>query len=159
MTNTTRTGAFSLIELVIVLAILGILAVVAASRVLDIKSDSQINATMTEANRLNRLAMIARERLGRWPNDASNGVVPTDLRSVLFPTSFRATPIGGQWDWNGPGTTVPHWGIAVHFTSSRAEPIGEYSKLDAKFDDGNASTGKIRRFVSGSRVSWCFLVQ
>jgi prepilin-type N-terminal cleavage/methylation domain-containing protein len=159
MTYTTRTGAFSLIELVIVLAILGILAVVAASRVLDIKSDSQINTTMTEANRLNRLAMIARERLGRWPNDAMNGTVPADLRPVLFATTFRTTPSGGEWDWNGPGTTIPHWGMAVHFATSSAEPSGQYAKLDAKFDDGNASTGKIRRFVSGNRVSWCFLVQ
>lgn len=159
MNQTGQPAGFSLIELVIVLAIVGILAVVAAGRVLDIKSDSQINATMTEANRLNRLAMIARERLGRWPNDANQGVVPTDLRSVLFPNSFLTTPIGGQWDWNGPGTTIPHFGMAVYFTSTTAEPRGQYTKLDTKFDDGNAATGKIRRHLSGSKVSWCFLVE
>ncbi|MBL8890102.1 MAG: type II secretion system protein [Planctomycetaceae bacterium] len=159
MRQTGRSSGVSLIELVVVVTIIAILATVAASRVIDIRSDAQINATFSEANRLNRLAMTARALIGRLPNDVNQGVVPSELRPALFASSFSSpTPAGGLWDWNGPGTTMPHLGMSIFFTSTTAEPAGMYAKLDAKFDDGSANSGKIRRHVAGSRVLWCFLI-
>ncbi len=153
-------AGFSLIELVIVLAIMGILAAVAGSRIVNARNDAQINAAVTEANRLNRLAMIAQQLNGKLPNDVNQGVVPTELRPPLFANSFQsATPVGGLWDWNGPGTSIPHLGMSIYFPSTSAEPSGMYARLDAKFDDGNAATGKIRRHVISGKVLWCFLVQ
>lgn len=160
MTPSQRPAGFSLIELVIVLLIVGILAVVASSRVMNIRDDARINAVATEANRLNRLAMVASAQLGRLPNDVNQGVVPIELRPPLFTNSFSsATPAGGLWDWNGPGTTVPYLGMSVNYASASDEPSGLYAQLDTKFDDGNAGTGKIRRHVLGSRPVWCFLIQ
>lgn len=160
MNHTGRPAGFSLIELVIVLAIMGILAAVAGSRIVNARTDAQINVTVTEANRLNRLAMVAQQLNGKLPDDVNQGLVPTELRPPLFANSFQlATPVGGLWDWNGPGTTIPHMGMSIYFLSTSAEPSGIYSRLDTKFDDANAATGKIRRHVTGGKVFWCFLIQ
>lgn len=158
MNHSGQPSGFSLTELVIVMAIMGILAAMAASRVVEIREESQINAAVSEANRLNQLAMTARAIIGRWPNDASHGVVPVELRSVLFEDSFKSgTPIGGLWDWNGEGRSTP-MGFAINFATTRAEPVGTYAKIDGRFDDGNPETGKIQRRDLG-RIFWCFLVE
>lgn len=160
MNQTGRPTGFSLIELVIVLLIVGILAVVASSRVLDIRNDARINATVTEANRFNRLAMTARALNGQLPNDVVHSVVPTELRSALFANSFSsATPVGGRWDWNGPGSSIPHFGMSIRYGTTAEEPPGLYTRLDSKFDDGNEAAGKIRRQAGGGVVFWCFLIQ
>ncbi|MBL8890103.1 MAG: type II secretion system protein [Planctomycetaceae bacterium] len=151
---------FSLIELVIVLLIVGILAVVASSRVLNIRTNAQLNAIVTEANRLNRLAMIAQQLNGRLPANTNGQVVPTELQPPLYAHSFQArNPVGALWDWNGPGTSLPVYGISCVFDSTSAEPSGLYTQLDSKFDDGNAATGKIRRQILSSKPYWCFSVQ
>lgn len=160
MTPLKRPTGFSLIELVIVLLIVGILAVVASSRVLNIRNDARLNAVVTEANRLNRLAMIAQQLNGRLPNNTTGTTVPTELQPPLYANSFQAAnPVGAFWDWNGTGSSLPVLGMSCFFSSTSAEPSGLYSQLDTKFDDGNALTGKIRRHVLSSQPYWCFSVQ
>lgn len=50
-------------------------------------------------------------------------------------------------------------GISCFFQSTSAEPLGLYSKLDTKYDDGNAATGKIRRHVLSGKPYWCFSIE
>lgn len=121
---------------------MGILAAMAAGRVVEIRTESQINAAVSAANCLNQRAMTARAIIGRWPNDASHGAVPVELRSVLFEDSFKlGTPIGGLGDWNGEGRSTP-MGFAINFATTRAEPVGKYAKIDGRYDDGNPQPEK-----------------
>ncbi len=160
MRQLVRPAGFSLIELVIVLLIIGILTAVVGSRAMNIRSDAQINAMVTEANRLNRLAMIASQINGKWPANVGERVVPAELQPPLYANSFQANnSVGAGWDWNGTGTSLPVMGISCFFQSTSAEPRGLYSKLDTKYDDGNAATGKIRRHVLSGKPYWCFSVE
>jgi type IV pilus assembly protein PilA len=158
MKTSGQTTGFSLIELVIVLMIMAILAVIAIGRVVNVRADAQANLTAREANRLNRIAMTARQSLGRWPNDAQHGIVPGDMASFFPPNAFKGgTPVGGLWDWNGPNGSLPV-GISVNFQHQTDEPAGIYDLIDQRFDDGDRTTGKIRRIFNG-RLFWCFLVE
>jgi len=160
MNHGGRPAGFSLVELVIVLLIIGILAVVASGRVLNIRNEAQINALLTEGNRLNRLALIAQQLNGKLPNNTNERIVPSELQPPLFANSFQATNgLGAYWDWNGPGTSLPVMGMSCLWDSTSVEPRRIYTQMEAKYDDKSETTGKIRRHVLSGRPFWCFSVE
>ncbi len=149
--------AFSLVELVIVVVILGILTAVAAPRFFDSSQDARINATVEMAHRINRCAIIYQGQGGTWPLDATDRVLPPELSSFFDAGWFsQPTPIGGFWDWNGNGSIIPHKGISVIYLAGVDVPIYTWLKLDTRFDDGNLASGTIRRFTFDGKTAFCF---
>lgn len=149
--------AFSLVELVIVVVILGVLTAVAAPRFFNSSRDAKINATVEMAQRINRCAMIYHGQTGTWPRDRFDRVIPPELKPFLDAGWFsQQTPIGGAWDWNGDGSIIPHKGISVIYLSGMDIPADLWDQLDTRFDDGNLNSGEIRRHKFDGKTAFCF---
>ncbi|MEM8733790.1 MAG: hypothetical protein AAGG44_06200 [Planctomycetota bacterium] len=57
---------------------------------------------------------------------------------------FARTPLGGTYDWNGPGTSIGHLGISIRFPNRNDVPLSELQQIDAEIDDGDLSDGSLR---------------
>jgi prepilin-type N-terminal cleavage/methylation domain-containing protein len=151
---------FSLVEIVIVLAIMAVLVAVAAVRAMSNTDEARANSLIAQVRRLNDAARVARQLNGRWPADVFNSIVPADMATLLHPNGLRApTPAGGNWDWNGPGGDITHIGFSVRCATLADEPPNLLQLIENKFDDANVNTGWIRRVISSGRPFWCFRVE
>lgn len=151
---------FSLVEIVVVLAITAVLVAIAAVRAMGNSAEARANSLMVQVRRLNEAARVARQLHHRWPADVHNSVVPADMAKLLQPNGLRApTPVGGNWDWNGPGGPTPHIGFLVRFATMADERTEILQIVENKFDDGSGDTGRIRRIISSGRPFWCFRVE
>lgn len=97
----TRRGGFTLVELVVVVLILGILAAIAAPKIInnsDKASDSSIAATLAAIR--DAIELYKAERNGKLPT-AADGTAPTvtDFKNALDPylrgTGFPIVKVGG----------------------------------------------------------------
>lgn len=139
--------AFSLVELVVVVLVLGVIAAMAASRVANHGADAQIRTTAAQIRLIEEAAQIYLAREGDWPRDTTPGKFPVDFTGLLSPGLFeRPTPMGGVWDWN----SEDRWGDVYAGISIRF-PVGEFPEdqcrqLDAEIDDGDLNTGRVQRY-------------
>jgi type II secretory pathway pseudopilin PulG len=160
MNSKRQNMGVSLVEIVVVLAIMAVLVAVAAVRAVGNSTDARLNSLMTQVKRLNDAARVARQIQGHWPADVNNSEVPPELATLLHANALRvATPVGGNWDWNGPGASFSHYGFSVRFATMADEPPDLFARLENQFDDGNSNQGRIRRVISSGRPFWCFPVE
>lgn len=137
----TQSG-FSLIELIIVVIILGVIAAIAVPRLSNAASNSRYNA----AHQGFRNIAVAMDTYYMdnlsYPPNTHVGVFPTEMDGYLHPTAFtKPSPIGGGWDWNGPGSGINTYGtnLSIHRTT-----VAERIQMERRFDDRNSGTGVYR---------------
>ena len=140
------TGAFTLVEIMIVVVIIGLLATMAVAAFSRIREKSENSRVMNDL----RVFAAAFEQYalehGEWPPDVNPGVFPVEMTGLIKDGAFTALlPGGGHYDWDngsiGPAADINLFGI----TWSDARLI----KLDQLIDDGNLNTGRFRRGSGG----------
>ena len=152
-------SAFSMIELIVVITVIGILAAMVVPRFVSAQSESSVAATAQDLRALsNALAMYHAEH-NQYPRD----VYPQVLIGVLSPyfkseNPFeKGVPIGGVYDYEGP----PNWSpvqISIRQSGNSRYSDVDASALDEYMDDGNPETGAIRLDTrSGERIAYYFL--
>jgi prepilin-type N-terminal cleavage/methylation domain-containing protein len=135
---------FTMVELVVVILVIAIISSIALVRMTGTSDTAKINATITHAQMINNIAEMRKAELGRWPNDVNSGVFPSDFGNRVRRDAFvNETPLGGQWDWNGPGTSLPYFGISIKFSIGDPVPTALIQQLDQIYDDNDLTTGKI----------------
>jgi len=153
--NVGRVDAFSLVELMIVVTIIGFLAVIAIPMVMESRRRAQ------DTDFINDLRLLTGQvfdyhgfERGDFPSDAAPGVEPVGVADSLpkrFAWSER-TAIGGYWDWERApfrGQTVHGFcyaGVAVYQPERTTE---EMRDIDSRIDDGNLDAGMFRRTPTG----------
>lgn len=130
----------TVIELVIVVMILGIFAGVVTPRMVRVADQASNEATVTQVLQIFQAAEIYKATNGDWPINSANRTFPSEFDGILEEKLFTTpTPVGGYYDWNGPGTGMPSYGIAIKPDNAKSE-----TQIDAAADDGDLSTGWIR---------------
>lgn len=137
--------AFTLVEIMVVVAIIGLLAAVAIPALQKVQSAARISRVANDFRTFAQAFETHALQTGGWPPNAGSGAIPTGMSGSFKEDVWRATTaIGGRWNWefNRSGIMA---GISIAgFTCSEDQLIA----IDAKIDDGNLETGRVRLTTS-----------
>lgn len=138
-------SAFSLIELMVVIAIVGVIAALATQRFGTFSRNAQLHAAASEFRQMDQAFNLYYAEQGDWPPDQHHGIYPPEMTEYLDRMYFDRSPaLGEAWDWN------PTWGPLQPSISIRQQPAprSDWQALDQLIDDGNFNTGRVRRHNS-----------
>lgn len=138
---------FTLMELMIVIAIIGILASIAIPNYLNYRRKAQIAATASDFKYFEKGFYAYALDRGDFPND-SHIVLPdpANMQNYINPQHWaRTTAVGGTYNWEGPNS-YPYAGIALFQPTASIEDL---TFLDSMLDNGDLTQGKFRRTPNG----------
>ncbi len=137
---------FSLVELLIVVAVLGILASMVIPQFAMADAAAEQATFARSIGRFNEAAQIYMNATGELVEDASSGQLPTGWEPYVDERGWVSpTPVGGVWDFeqNSFGFTSC---FGVHFLDPNENPGDTYMEdIDRLIDDGNLNTGSFRK--------------
>jgi prepilin-type N-terminal cleavage/methylation domain-containing protein len=142
-----RTGAFTLVEIMVVVVIIGLLAMLALPAFGKFRRNTQNARFISDLRTFVQEFESYSLQNGSWPATAGNGVVPTGMSGGLRQETWASTStLGGAWSWEYD-TTANTANIAVsNFTAADSQLI----QIDAKIDDGDLTAGLLQK--SGTKI-------
>ncbi|MEO1008203.1 MAG: prepilin-type N-terminal cleavage/methylation domain-containing protein [Planctomycetota bacterium] len=141
--------AFTLVEILIVVVILGVLAAIVAPQAANAMDDVKQTAFVGEMRTLVDAASVFRAREGYWIGDGGSGQIPAGFEDYVDEADFEAgTPIGGVWDTEARPDYDVTLAIGVHFIGGDAPTVEYMEQVDAIADDGDLATGAFQEFSS-----------
>jgi prepilin-type N-terminal cleavage/methylation domain-containing protein len=142
-----RTGGFTLVEIMIVVAVIALLVLIAIPSFLHAREQSRAAKFMNAL----RIASGAFETYAAehnaYPADVNRGVVPPGM-ATYFGETFdwtKPTPLGGNWDWD---YNIFGFTAAVSVVGTNAT-TAQMIEVDTKMDDGDLSSGQFQDKGSG----------
>jgi len=144
-------NAFTLVEILIVVVILGILAAIVVPRFSDASEQSAQTAFVTSLNEHIKVANILHQMTGEFPVEHTFGMMPSEYDQYLNSNEWaNETPIGGNWDVMSGGAVT--FGVGVYFPTD--PPTDAFmSSVDEIYDDGDLATGTFRKLGTGELYS------
>ncbi|MEO1498675.1 MAG: prepilin-type N-terminal cleavage/methylation domain-containing protein [Planctomycetota bacterium] len=138
--------AFTLVELVIVIMILGVLAGIVAPRLMRVSVEAEAAAILSNVDQIFDAAERFTAEHGRLPDNADKGDFPSDFDGYLPERLFTdLTSFGGPLDWDGPGTGSPAYGVVIDRDGGASSVWRDiYQAIDSTSDDGDKNSGWIR---------------
>jgi len=150
--NATRPRAFTLIEVMIVVVILGVLAAITIPTFGSLTMEANKAAFVSDGKRITSAAALFRSREGVFPEDSASGEMPAGFESYIDANTWvNGTPIGGVWDFefNSFGYTSA---FGVHFDGTGETRDDAFmTEVDAIFDGGDLTTGGFREIADNAR--------
>ena len=143
--------AFTIVEILIVVVILGLLAAVVVVSFSDSREDTQRIAFINDVEILGNAARLYWVKTGQHLADTPPAVVPEGWDSYIETRKWsRLTPIGGAWDVAKDSFGVKS-ALGVDFVNGGGEDRDDTFMLevDKTMDNGDLSTGRFRKLASG----------
>lgn len=151
----TRQAAFSLVEVMIVIAILVDLALIALPAYERARKQAQ-NSRFSSDVRVAASAfdMYATEN-SRYPEETPIGVLPTGMDQYLRGVRWaQVNSIGGRWDWDYDQGYAK---AAVACETEKDVDAVQMSNIDTMVDNGVLSTGTFRERTANRR--WAYIIE
>lgn len=145
----TRRGgrAFTLIEILIVVTILGILAAMASAMVASAVVDTRLTAFVADLRMLGDAATLHNAQEGQSvPETAPGGMPPSPDRYLKQGNEFNAVPpVGGEWDVTR-GTIGAEGAVGVVSTGPGVSRDDAFmTRVDTMIDDGDLNAGVFQK--------------
>ncbi|MEQ8770189.1 MAG: prepilin-type N-terminal cleavage/methylation domain-containing protein [Phycisphaerales bacterium] len=140
------TKAFTLVEIIVVIVVIGILAAVAIPKFVGAQEETAVAAAAEDLKAIELAVDMYHAMHNAYPPDV-NRTRQVDELTPFFKADnpfAKPCPIGGVYDWEGP----PRWNppqVAIRKNGSNVYSDADALALDEHFDDGNLSTGRFRR--------------
>ena len=132
---------FSLIELLVALAIVGILSTIAVPSYINYKLRASATAAAAELTDLRTAFLAYLLDNETYPTDRIQGQLPPEMVGLVSASMFtNETPIGGFYNWDGP----PNHDPAAISIQGADVPLDIMIFMDNLIDDGSFSTGQFR---------------
>jgi prepilin-type N-terminal cleavage/methylation domain-containing protein len=147
-----RRRAFTLVEIMIVVTIIGVLAMLALPAAKRTRQAAQNSRYASDVRTFAQAFETYATTNGTWPPNAGTGIIPAGMSGYLKDNAWtQVNSVGGQWNWdfNNFGLTA-----AISTTGVTATDA-QMTEIDAKIDDGNLSTGLFQKI--GTR--FCFILE
>lgn len=139
-------SAFTLVEIMIVVAIIGLLASLGLPNLLKAGQRSRSTRFAKEIQNAGHAFVQYACITGHYPPDKNPTQMPEGMAPYLKGFLWsQNTPIGGQWDWDY-GQFGVSAGVSVY---SPKWSSAQMQEIDAMIDDGNLATGQFRQRSSG----------
>lgn len=147
-----RSRAFTLVELLVIIVVLGILAGVAIPRYFDYTDRAIVSQTMYNFKVIGQAATNYCRDFGAYPPDNDGSTPGSGVAAAYWPNNLweTASPIGGKWNWNrglgGQPTGFADADVCIYSisTSPSARLTSRMTQIDAALDDGNLATGRMQ---------------
>jgi len=153
--NRSSVRAFTLIEILIVVVILGVISSIVTVQVAVAKDDAEISVFAATVKSLARSAERYKFDNGSYPPDGSSGVVPAGFGTYILESAYtNPTPLGGVWDTEA-NTLGFIFAVGVHFNDGSDPGATTMSQVDALLDDGSLSTGAFREIATNRYYLVC----
>jgi len=135
--------AFTLVEILIVVVILGILAAVVVPSFANATEPTRQTTFITNMKDFAESIQVYKIRNNDYPADTAAGEFPAGFEEYVNPQDWLgATPIGGSWVTED---TEDGYGVGVHFDGTGETRDDVYMlEIDEIFDDGDLETGNFR---------------
>lgn len=130
MVNNSRSRAFTLVELLIVVVCIGLLCAVVVPMVTKATSDSRVTTTASDMRSMGSAIESFASLYGRWPDDAGTSESNADLDAILGPGVLTQAPaIGGSYDYD-------NWGGTPLLSIDPTTPAKYYATSAARYAPG-----------------------
>ena len=140
--TTRRVSGFTLVELLIVIAVLTIIASATITYTFDATSDARAASAAQDLQSIARAATHYHSYHARWPGPTYGGNAPGDFQHFLNRETFTrvasvAADDRGRYGW---------FAWRDHFAAAYVTYVDadDALKVDALIDDGNARSGYVR---------------
>ena len=131
--------AFTLVEIMVVVVIIGLLAAIAIPTIAKVRRNAQNSRFINDLRAFSQAYETYALKYGSWPPNAGTGVVPTGMSGELRDANWTAvTSLGGHWNWDYKYVSSITAGISV---VGATVDDAQMAEIDAKIDDGDLATG------------------
>lgn len=148
-----RTHAFTLVEILIVVVILGLLAAIVTPQFAGATHHSKLASSLASMKALGQAFQMYNAVHGVYPADTGPGGFPPEMIGLIRRTDWERSPLLGQeWDWNnGNSWSLLGPNISVWAPDTRYVP--DWDALDRAHDDGSRVTGQLQQArVGGAQI-------
>jgi prepilin-type N-terminal cleavage/methylation domain-containing protein len=144
------TAAFTLLEIMVAVAIISILCMVALPTFGRLKMRARSTVIVNDLRVFSQAFDQYAQETGDWPPEAAAGQMPPVMVNRLNASAWnRVTPIGGKYNWE---YNQVHFGVrykaAISIAAAAGAPmpldVAQLTDLDQTIDDGNLLAGNLR---------------